>query len=114
VLAIKQLRVEFGPRVIFDDLSFTVLEKERISFAGHNGAGKSTLMKCIGGALEPNGGQITKPKHCRIGYLPQEGIHIAGISLWDETESAFAEAKALQTEIDALSNKLDDMDPRAL
>jgi len=113
VLAIKQLRVEFGPRVIFDDLSFTVLEKERISFAGHNGAGKSTLMKCIGGALEQNAGKITKPKHCRIGYLPQEGIHISGVTLWDETESAFAEAKALQTEIDALSDKLGEMDPRS-
>ena len=113
MLAIKKLRVEFGPRVIFDDLSFTILEKERIAFAGHNGAGKSTLMKCIGGALEPNGGQITKPKSCRIGYLPQEGIHISGITLWDETESAFAEAKALQNEIIILEKQLDDMDPRA-
>jgi len=111
VLAIKQLRVEFGPRVIFDDLSFTILPKERISFAGHNGAGKSTLMKCLGGVLEQNAGKIVKPKNCRIGYLPQEGIHISGITLWDETESAFAEAKALQTEIDALSDKLGEMDP---
>jgi len=108
---IKKLRVEFGPRVIFSDLSFTVLEKERISFAGHNGAGKSTLMKCIGGALEPNGGQITKPKHCKIGYLPQEGIHIHGITLWDETESAFAEAKQLQNEIDKLGDLLETQDP---
>ena len=33
----------------FSDLSFAVLPKERIAFAGHNGAGKSTLMKCIAG-----------------------------------------------------------------
>jgi ATP-binding cassette subfamily F protein 3 len=112
VLAIKQLRVEFGARVIFSDLSFTVLEKERISFAGHNGAGKSTLMKCIGGMLEPNGGKISKPKHCKIGYLPQEGIHISGISLWDETESAFAEATSIQTEIDQLGELLETQDPR--
>lgn len=112
VLAIKQLRVEFGARVIFSDLSFTVLEKERISFAGHNGAGKSTLMKCIGGMLEPNGGTISKPKHCKIGYLPQEGIHISGISLWDETESAFAEATKIQTEIDSLGELLETQDPR--
>jgi len=110
VLAIKKLRVEFGPRVIFTDLSFTVLEKERVAFAGHNGAGKSTLMKCIGGALEPNNGEINKPKHCKIGYLPQEGIHISGISLWDETESAFAEAKQIQTEIDQLGKLLETQD----
>ncbi|MEO1857241.1 MAG: ABC-F family ATP-binding cassette domain-containing protein [Rubritalea sp.] len=110
MLAIKKLRVEFGARVIFKDLSFTVMPKERISFAGHNGAGKSTLMKCIGGALQPNGGEISKPKDCKIGYLPQEGIHVHGISLWDETESAFGEAKAIQDKIDKLSEQLGTMD----
>lgn len=112
MLAIKQLRVEFGARVIFSDLSFTVLEKERIAFAGHNGAGKSTLMKCIGGMLEPNGGKIAKPKHCQIGYLPQEGIHVSGITLWDETESAFAEATKIQSEIDRLGALLETQNPR--
>ena len=110
VLAIKKLRVEFGARVIFKDLSFTVMPKERISFAGHNGAGKSTLMKCIGGALEANGGEISKAKDCKVGYLPQEGIHIKDISLWDETESAFGEAKTIQDRIDTLSEQLSTMD----
>ena len=96
MLAIKKLRVEFGGRVLFKDLSFSVMEKERISFAGHNGAGKSTLMKCIGGVIDANDGEITKPHGCKIGYLPQEGIHIRGVSLWEETESAFGEAKELQ------------------
>jgi len=113
VLAIKNLRVEFGPRVIFKDLTFSVGERERIAFAGHNGAGKSTLMKCIGGALTPNGGEITKPKHCRIGYLPQEGIHIKGVSLYQETESAFAETKAIEEEIDRLSLELETLDPKS-
>jgi ATP-binding cassette subfamily F protein 3 len=113
VLAVKNLRVEFGPRVIFKDLTFSVGEKERIAFAGHNGAGKSTLMKCIGGALEPNGGEITKPKHCRIGYLPQEGIHVKGISLYEETASAFAETTELQSKIDRLSAELEKLDPRS-
>jgi ATP-binding cassette subfamily F protein 3 len=113
VLAIKNLRVEFGPRVIFKDLTFSVGEKERIAFAGHNGAGKSTLMKCIGGVLEPNAGEITKPKHHRIGYLPQEGIHIKGISLYDEVESAFAETKAIQEDIDRYSAELEKLDPRS-
>lgn len=110
MLAIKQLRVEFGPRVIFKDLSFTVLPKERISFAGHNGAGKSTLMKCIGGVIKPNGGEIAKPKSCQIGYLPQEGIHISGVTLWDETESAFGEAKRIVDDVARLDEKLLTMD----
>lgn len=113
MLGIRQLKIEFGARVLFQDLSFTVREKERISFAGHNGAGKSTLMKCIAGILEPNEGDITKPKDCRIGYLPQEGIHISGITLWDETASAFAEAQKLQHEIDRLAAEMPNLDPRS-
>ncbi|MBK1853496.1 ABC-F family ATP-binding cassette domain-containing protein [Verrucomicrobiaceae bacterium 5K15] len=113
MLAIQNLHIEFGARVIFKDLSFTVHAKERIAFAGHNGAGKSTLMKCIAGILKPNGGRLTKPKHCQIGYLPQEGIHIHGITLWDEVESAFAETQSLQKEIDEMAARLHDLDPRS-
>ncbi|MDB0056288.1 ATP-binding cassette domain-containing protein [Akkermansiaceae bacterium] len=43
MLAVKNLRVEFGPRVLFKDLTFSIGDSERIAFAGHNGAGKSTL-----------------------------------------------------------------------
>jgi len=95
---------------LFDNLTFSIMPKERISFAGHNGAGKSTLMKCIGSVIQPSSGEIAKPKHCNIGYLPQEGIHIKGITLWDETETAFAEAQALQNHIDKLSDQLVEMD----
>jgi ATP-binding cassette, subfamily F, member 3 len=90
------LRVEFGARVLFNDLSFSVQPRERIAFAGHNGAGKSTLMKCIAGIHPPSGGQISAPKGTRIGYLPQEGIHVRGRTLWQETESAFGETLALR------------------
>ena len=113
MLSVKNLRVEFGARVLFQDLSFTVNAKERIAFAGHNGAGKSTLMKCIGNVIAPNAGEITKPKGFRIGYLPQEGIHISGISLWDEASSAFSEATELQTQIDLLSDSLQTLDSKS-
>ena len=62
MLAIQQLRVEVGARVLFDGLSFVLNREDRISFAGPNGAGKSTLMKCIAGVIEPNAGRITRPK----------------------------------------------------
>ena len=113
MLAVQNLHVEYAARVLFKNLSFTVLAKERIAFAGHNGAGKSTLMKCIANIIKPSAGRIVKPKHCQVGYLPQEGIHIKGVTLWDETESAFAETQSLQKDIDALAAKLHDLDPRS-
>ncbi len=113
MVSIQSLRVEFGARVLFDDLSFAVQPKERIAFAGHNGAGKSTLMKCIAGIIEPSGGKISKPKGSRVGYLPQEGIHVKGRTLWQETETAFGETLELQQRIDRMSADLETLDPRS-
>ena len=113
MIAVNGLRVEFGARVLFDGLSFAVGEKERISFAGPNGAGKSTLMKCLGGLLEPNAGIVSKPKGFEVGYLPQEGIHVKGVSVMEECESAFAEARTIQKDIDKYSSELDSLDPRS-
>ena len=113
MISVQSLRVEFGARVLFNDLAFSVQPRERIAFAGHNGAGKSTLMKCVAGIIRPTAGQIHAPKGTRIGYLPQEGIHVKGRTLWQETESAFGETMALSEKIDRLSNELTKLDPRS-
>jgi ATP-binding cassette subfamily F protein 3 len=113
MISVQSLRVEFGARVLFNDLSFSVQPRERIAFAGHNGAGKTTLMKCVAGILKPNAGAIHAPKGTRIGYLPQEGIHVRGRSLWQETESAFGETLALRAKIERLAHELTRLDPRS-
>jgi len=58
VLSVQNLRVQYGARVLFNDLSFTVEDGERIALAGHNGAGKSTLMKCLFGIYNKDSGTI--------------------------------------------------------
>lgn len=113
MISVQSLRVEFGARVLFSDLTFAVQPRERIAFAGHNGAGKSTLMKCISGILPPSGGTVSMPKGTKAGYLPQEGIHVRGRTLWQETESAFGETLALREKIDRLSHELTELDPRS-
>lgn len=113
MISVQALRVEFGPRVLFNNLSFSVQPRERIAFAGHNGAGKSTLMKCIAGIIPASSGQIHSPKGTKIGYLPQEGIHVRGRTLWQETQSAFGEVMALKEKVERLSDELLKLDPRS-
>ena len=113
VLAVQNLRVHYGARVLFNDLSFTIEDGERIALAGHNGAGKSTLMKCIAGLNEPDSGSIIHSKHCQVGYLPQEGIHVRGRKLVDEAMSAFADLMDIQQRIDALTQDMAGLDPRS-
>jgi len=55
--------------LLFDGLSLSITNRDKIALIGHNGAGKSTLLKIIAGELQPSGGWIkvsSKPY-----YMPQ-------------------------------------------
>lgn len=110
VFAVQDLHIEFGPRVLFDSLSFVVEHGDRIAFAGQNGAGKSTLMKCIVGSMEPDHGKVMLPKHTQVGYLPQDGIHISGTSLLDEVLGSVGNIVELQQRVDEYSADLQKLD----
>ncbi len=110
VFAVQDLHIEFGPRVLFDSLSFVVAQGDRIAFAGQNGAGKSTLMKCIVGALEPDRGKVLLPRHTQVGYLPQDGIHISGSPLLDEVLGSVGNIVELQQVVDEMSAELQRLD----
>lgn len=110
VFAVQDLHIEFGPRVLFDSLSFVVEHGERIAFAGQNGAGKSTLMKCIVGVQEPDQGRVLLPRHTHVGYLPQDGIHISGAALLDEVLGSVGNIVELQQVVDELSDELRRLD----
>ena len=113
VFAVQDLHIEFGPRVLFDSLSFVVEQGDRIAFVGQNGAGKSTLMKCIVGSMEPDHGKVMLPKHTQVGYLPQDGIHISGTPLLDEVLGSVGNIVELQQIVDELSADLQKMDAAA-
>ena len=113
VFAVQDLHIEFGPRVLFDSLSFVVEQGDRIAFAGQNGAGKSTLMKCIVGSMEPDHGKVMLPKHTQVGYLPQDGIHISGTPLLDEVLGSVGNIVELQQIVDELSADLQRLDAAA-
>ncbi|MEM9479278.1 MAG: ABC-F family ATP-binding cassette domain-containing protein [Verrucomicrobiota bacterium] len=106
MLAVDNVTVQFGGRTLFRDLSFVVGAKDRISFAGPNGAGKSTLLKIIAGLNSADGGEITKAKFIHIGYLPQDGVRAEGKSLFEEAETAFADALALQEQLEEANEQL--------
>lgn len=110
VFAVQDLHIEFGPRVLFDSLSFVVEHGDRIAFAGQNGAGKSTLMKCIVGSMEPDHGKVMLPKHTQVGYLPQDGIHISGTPLLDEVLGSVGNIVELQQRVDEYSSDLQQLD----
>lgn len=71
-LQIENISKSFGDLVLFNDISFTVEERQRIGLIACNGKGKSTLLKVIAGEEQHEGGKITMRNGIRIGYLEQE------------------------------------------
>jgi ATPase subunit of ABC transporter with duplicated ATPase domains len=70
MLAVDNVTMRFGGRILFEDVTTTFMEGRRYAISGPNGAGKSTLMKILTGELEPTKGNITRPK--KIGVLRQD------------------------------------------
>ncbi|MDD2325124.1 MAG: ABC-F family ATP-binding cassette domain-containing protein [Alphaproteobacteria bacterium] len=72
LLSVQDAEVAFGDKVLFHNLSFNILEGDKICLIGKNGVGKSTLMNIITGRRELDGGTRWLLQGTSIGYLQQE------------------------------------------
>lgn len=71
-LKVQNLTKTYGEKVLFDDISFSIMEGERIGLIGVNGSGKTNLLNVITGNDSAEKGSIQKPKDYTISYLMQE------------------------------------------
>ena len=71
LLGVNALKATFGVRPLFDDVSFTIAEGDRIGLIGPNGAGKSTLLRILAGEVAPDGGEVSRRRGLRVGRLAQ-------------------------------------------
>lgn len=62
----------YGEKVLFDQVSFTINENDRIGLIGVNGSGKTSLLNVISRETSPEKGSITTPNDYSIGYLRQQ------------------------------------------
>jgi ATP-binding cassette subfamily F protein uup len=68
---LEQVAVRRVGRVLFEGLSFTVSDGDRIGVVGINGTGKSTLLRIVAGVDQPDGGQVRRGRGSRVGFLEQ-------------------------------------------
>jgi ATP-binding cassette, subfamily F, member 3 len=71
VLIASELRKEFAGDPLFENVSFTVGRKDRLSLAGANGAGKTTLLRAIAGETSIQGGKLAFAKGTRVALHDQ-------------------------------------------
>lgn len=73
-LIVENIYKSYGEKVLFDHISLTINDKDRIGLLGINGTGKSTLLKIIAAIEEQDSGEIHTSKDYTIAYLSQQPI----------------------------------------
>ncbi len=98
LFTIKDLKLTFGGKPLFEGLSLQICPRDRICLVGRNGCGKSTLLKVIAGLIESDDGDFFTQPGTKISYLPQDADLPASTTmrqhLIDETGCAAFEAES--------------------
>ncbi len=71
MLSINNLSVQFGKRILFDEVNVTFAQGNCYGIIGANGAGKSTFLKIIAGELDPTSGKVILEPGKRMSVLNQ-------------------------------------------
>lgn len=106
ILSVQNLTFNFPTEDIFDDITFSIYEKDRVAFIGANGTGKTTLIKLILGKEAPNKGSITLLRGLTIGYLSQEVIQSEDNTLYEEALLVFKELIQMEKDLQLLEEKI--------
>ena len=106
MISIDNLKIEFGVKPLFDNVSFVINDKDRIALVGKNGAGKSTMLKIICGLQKPTSGNVAIPNDTTIGYLPQVMNLQDNTTVREEVKKAFADISKMKERVDKLNEEL--------
>ena len=91
---------------MFLEANWLIQSKERTALVGANGTGKSTIMKVLAGLETLDYGQLQQTRGMSIGYLPQEGLALAGRSVFEECLTVFDELRDMAREVERLGGQL--------
>jgi ABC transporter, ATP-binding protein len=108
MISVEGLKVEFGVKPLFTDVSFVVNDRDRIALVGKNGAGKSTMLKILCGLQQPTSGMVSVPNDVTIGYLPQVMKLQDDTTVCEETRKAFADNTKIAARLKKMEQEMVD------
>jgi ATP-binding cassette subfamily F protein uup len=73
----------FASRSLFKDITFSIESGDRVGLIGPNGAGKSTLLRIVAGQIEADGGNLSRQKGMRVGFLEQVPLFSPGRTVFE-------------------------------
>ncbi len=107
IVSIQNLKVDFGGKVLFENVSFDVNQGDFVGLIGANGTGKTTLFKVIRGEIEPTEGGAFISKTTKIGYLEQHACHGSVRTVYDEALSIFEPLMEIERELEEIAVSID-------
>ena len=110
MISLQNAGKRFGPRILFLEANWLIRNREKTALVGANGTGKSTLMKVLAGLETLDYGALQQTRGISIGYLPQEGLRLAGRTIFEECLTVFDEIRDMEREIEHLSAQLTELD----
>ena len=106
-IAVRDLVKEYEVgQPVLNGLTFQVDTGERVGILGRNGAGKTTLFRILTGQEEADSGQVIIPAGKWLGLISQIPVYPAGYTVEDVLRTAFDDLKAMEQEMEALSDQL--------
>jgi ATP-binding cassette subfamily F protein uup len=84
MLTVENVSKTYGEKQLFNNITFTIIEKERVGLIGINGTGKSTLLKIIAGLDVADEGKIVAAKDYSVAYLDQQPELDADLSVLEQ------------------------------
>jgi len=98
ILNAQGISKAFGANPLFQNVSFTVSEGDRIALIGPNGSGKSTLLRILAGTEVPDSGNLAVRKRLRLSYVAQDTRFPAGESVSSVVERTLHNSTAPESE----------------
>jgi len=108
LIAGELISKQFEDRLLFNNLSFSVNDRDRIGLVGPNGIGKTTLFEIMTEKVRPDSGQVTRSKQCTIAHVTQEFEDHHDTSLFDFVCGARSDILTMRAEIESISRALGD------
>src|SRR5436853_1260763 len=98
IISAQGLSKRYGLTPLFQNISFTVSEGDRIGVIGPNGSGKSTLLEMLIGRVKPDSGDVAIRKGTRLSTVAQISAFVPGVAIRWVIESALERAAVPQAE----------------
>ena len=107
MLSVSNLSIQFGKRILFDEVNVTFTTGNCYGIIGANGAGKSTFLKVLSGQLDPNSGHVHLESGKRMSVLEQNHFAYDGQQVLQSVIMGNKPLYAIKKEMDDLYAKPD-------